>query len=180
MPVGASSLARLMSSTYEELPPSIKISRGSSRGNRSAINVSTTAAGTINHTVRGFWSFSTRSASDDAPTAFSFTKSFTFSGDRLKTTHWWPPLMSRRTMLAPIRPSPTIPICIVVLLFIAHSLLCGRHKPARQSFQEGDDLVFLLIAEAEVPELLSVHGPRILRLRPALHFFPPIASFACG
>jgi hypothetical protein len=46
------------------------------------MSLSTTAAGTINHTARGFWSFIARSASEEAPTAFSATKSFTFCGDR--------------------------------------------------------------------------------------------------
>ena len=43
---------------------------------------STTAAGTISHTTRGFCSFFTRSASEVAPTAFSLTKSFTACSDR--------------------------------------------------------------------------------------------------
>ena len=77
-------------------------------------------------------------------------------------------------------PSFTPPLTRIKAQGVCDSLLCGRHKAVRQSFQEGDDLVFLLIAKAEIPELLSVHGPRILRLRPALHFFPRIASFACG
>ena len=37
--------------------------------------LSTTAAGTISQTARGFASFFTKSASDDAPTAFSFASS---------------------------------------------------------------------------------------------------------
>ena len=44
--------------------------------------LSTTAAGTINQTARGFSSFFTKSASDEAPTAFSAVSSFTGSGDR--------------------------------------------------------------------------------------------------
>ena len=39
--------------------------------------VSTTAAGTISQTARGFSSFFTRSASEEAPTAFSLANSFT-------------------------------------------------------------------------------------------------------
>ena len=73
---------------------------------------STTAAGTISQTARGFSSFFTKSASEEAPTAFSLASSSTAFGDLSKTTHWWPPLSSRRTMLAPIRPSPIIPSCI--------------------------------------------------------------------
>ena len=48
---------------------------------------STTAAGTINQTARGFFSFFTRSASEEDPTAFSWVSSFTAFGDRSKTTH---------------------------------------------------------------------------------------------
>ena len=74
--------------------------------------LSTTAAGTINQTARGFSSFFTRSASEEAPTAFSWANSVTACGDLSKTTHWWPPLSSRRTMFAPILPRPIMPSCI--------------------------------------------------------------------
>ena len=43
---------------------------------------STTAAGTISHTTRGFSSFFTKSASEVAPTALSFTSSCTAGSDR--------------------------------------------------------------------------------------------------
>ena len=49
--------------------------------------LSVTAAGTISQTARGFCSFFTRSASDEAPTAFSWTNSCTAFGDMSKTTH---------------------------------------------------------------------------------------------
>ena len=74
--------------------------------------LSTTAAGTISQTARGFSSFLTRSASEADPTACSAASSLTAFGDMSKTTHSWPPLRSRRTMLAPIRPRPTIPSCM--------------------------------------------------------------------
>ena len=74
--------------------------------------LSTTAAGTISQIARGLSSFFTKSASEAAPTAFSSTNCLTALGERSKTTHWWPPLRSRRTMLAPIRPSPIIPSCM--------------------------------------------------------------------
>ena len=57
---------------------------------------STAAAGTISHTARGVSSFFTRSAIDEAPTAFARVSSSTAFGDRSKTTHWWPPARSRR------------------------------------------------------------------------------------
>src|ERR1700724_3742225 len=50
-------------------------------GTRSAIVLSTTAAGTINQTARGFSSFFTRSASAEVPTTFSLINSFTAFGD---------------------------------------------------------------------------------------------------
>ena len=48
---------------------------------------STTAAGTINHTARGFSRFFTRSASEEVPTACSWANSVTAAGDLSKTTH---------------------------------------------------------------------------------------------
>src|SRR3990172_8821547 len=89
------------------------MSPGSSEGTRSAMVWSTTAAGTISHTARGFSSFATRSASEAAPTAFSRASSCTACGARSKTTQWWPPARSRRTMFAPIRPRPIIPSCML-------------------------------------------------------------------
>jgi hypothetical protein len=63
---------------------------------------------------RGFSSFLTRSASEEAPTAFSCVSSSTASGDLSKTTHCWSPWRRRRTMFAPILPSPIIPICMAI------------------------------------------------------------------
>src|SRR5262245_35468912 len=90
------------------------MSSGSRRGVRPAIVLSTTAAGTINQITRGLRNFLTRSGSEDDPTAFSPTSSLTALGDVSKTTHSWSPLIRRRTMLAPILPSPTIPNCMNV------------------------------------------------------------------
>ena len=45
--------------------------------------LSTTAAGTISQMARGLFSFVTKSLSDDAPMAFSFTSSLTACSDRL-------------------------------------------------------------------------------------------------
>ncbi len=84
--------------------------------------LSTTAAGTINQIARGLSNSFTSSASEEAgtmypwSTAFSSANCSTAAGDLSKTTHWWPPSRSRRTILAPIRPSPIIPICIIFLL----------------------------------------------------------------
>src|SRR5215831_15819700 len=51
-----------------------------------------------------------------------------------KTTHSWPPLMRRRTMLAPILPRPIIPSCIVVFL---SSWLGRSFDRGTQAFQAG-------------------------------------------
>ena len=65
----------------------MRMSPASRRGDKSAIALSTTAAGTISQTARGWLSFLTKSASEVPPTAFSLTRSFTASADRSKTTH---------------------------------------------------------------------------------------------
>jgi hypothetical protein len=64
------------------------MSPDSSSGSRSPIDLSTTAAGTINQIARGFSSFFTKSASEELPVALSFTSSATAFGDMSKTTHW--------------------------------------------------------------------------------------------
>src|ERR1700722_14224025 len=101
-------------------------------GSRSAIVWSTTPAGTMSQTALGFASFFTNSWSDDAPAAFSLTRSFTACGDRSNTTQSCPFLISRRTMLAPILPSPTIPSCIYSpLLKIADPFDSARYLSYR-------------------------------------------------
>src|SRR5262249_40992498 len=90
----------------------MRMSPPSRWGIRSAMLLSTTAAGTISQIARGFLSLPTRSASEAAPTAFSRARSATAFGDMSKTTHSWPPLIRRRTMLAPIRPNPIIASCM--------------------------------------------------------------------
>src|SRR6185369_3997256 len=80
-------------------------------GSRSLMVLSTTPAGTMSHTARGFVRRLASSASEAVPTAFSFTSSSTGFGDLLNTTHSWPPRTRRRTMFAPMRPRPIIPSC---------------------------------------------------------------------
>src|ERR1700694_5924545 len=93
-------------------------------GASSAMVLSTTPAGTINQTARGFLSFLMKSASEEDPIAFSPTNSTTAFDDMSKTTPSWPAFKSRLTMLAPILPSPIIPSCIITsLLFVICSLL---------------------------------------------------------
>src|SRR5580765_1609560 len=85
------------------------------RAARSSSELSTAAAGIISQTVRGPLSFLTKSSSDEAPVAPSPANCFTLASLLSYTTHWWPPRNRRRTMLAPIRPRPIIPNCIVSL-----------------------------------------------------------------
>ena len=71
---------------------------------------STTAAGTISQTARGFVELLDEVGERRRTRrAFSLASSSTAFGDMSKTTHSWPPFMSRRTMFAPIRPRPIIP-----------------------------------------------------------------------
>ena len=70
----------------------MRMSPGSRVGSEVGDRLSTTAAGTISQTARGFASFLTKSASEEAPTAFSLASSATAFGDLSKTTHSWPPL----------------------------------------------------------------------------------------
>src|SRR6266446_9298878 len=90
----------------------MRMSPRSRWGTRSAMLLSTTAAGTISQTARGFLSLATRSASEAAPTAFSRARSATAFSDMSKTTHSWPPLINRRTIFAPILPNPIIASCM--------------------------------------------------------------------
>src|SRR5512139_2602555 len=101
-----------MSSTYQEFPPSTRVSPASRWGRRSPMVLSTAAAGTIIQTTLGFGRFIARSWSEEAPVAFSRTSSSTAFGDMSNATHRCPALRSRRTMFAPILPRPIIPSCI--------------------------------------------------------------------
>ena len=58
---------------------------------REIVNASSTAAaGTISQIARGFAASTTKSASEDEPTAFSWPVPATACGERSLTTHWWP------------------------------------------------------------------------------------------
>jgi hypothetical protein len=106
-------------------------------GNSYYVDVGT-SGGAISQTARGFSSFFIRSANDEAPIAPSLARSWTAFGNTSKTVQRRPALKSRRTMLAPIRPNPTIPSCIGDCVFIRRFLLvsfsgeiilfpCGRY-----------------------------------------------------
>ena len=69
-------------------------------------------AGIITQAARGLSSLATNSSIVAAPVAPSAPSSATESGLTSHTTQVWPSRMSRRTMLAPIRPRPIIPSCM--------------------------------------------------------------------
>src|SRR4030095_5437628 len=107
-----------------------------SGGDTPPIFSSPPAAGTINQIARGRSSFVTRSASEVAPIAPSLTRCLTESGERSHTTHSCPFFNSRRTMFAPIRPRPIIPICIVNSFFCTHSSCVRRLEDALNRFMQ--------------------------------------------
>src|SRR3954452_16458114 len=117
MPDFLSSLARFMSSVHLELPPSTIVSPfSSSLASLSTVCWVGSPAGTMIHTVRGASSFLTRSASERAPTAPFFTALSTAPLSKSKaTTSWSESRLMRATMLPPIRPRPTKPICAMGL-----------------------------------------------------------------
>src|SRR5436190_2574739 len=69
-------------------------------------------AGTMIQTARGALSFAIKSSSKAAPVAPSPASASTFAALTSQTTHSCPPRIRRRTMFAPMRPRPIIPICI--------------------------------------------------------------------
>src|SRR6266446_3298524 len=122
------------------------------RGARSSSVPSTAAAGIISQTTRGVLSCLTNLSSDEAPVAPSPANCFTLASLLSYTTHSWPPRNSRRTMLAPIRPKPIIPYCIVSLR-LAYGLRDGfrerlqvllhvrpQVRPQRAAFAFGQNL----------------------------------------
>src|SRR3954468_11926694 len=106
-----------MSSVHLELPPSTIVSPfSSSLASLSTVCWVGSPAGTMIHTVRGASSFLTRSASERAPTAPFFTALSTAPLSKSKaTTSWSESRLMRATMLPPIRPRPTKPICAMGL-----------------------------------------------------------------
>src|SRR6478609_1340429 len=88
------------------------MSPGASRGLISCSTLLTTPAGTMITMARGGASSSTNAAMWLAPVAPSAATAATASGSRSVATQLCPAFISRRTMLAPMRPSPIMPICI--------------------------------------------------------------------
>src|SRR6476620_8777102 len=103
--------ARAMESRKLELPPSMIISPGLSRGIRVWIClVVGSPAGTMIQTALGESPrLSISSSMEKAATAPSVATSRVLSGERLYATTRWPPRRRRCTIFAPIRPSPIKP-----------------------------------------------------------------------
>src|SRR5208282_2955035 len=134
-----------------EFPPSIRMSSLLSLGSRSAIVASTTAAGTISQIARGFCSLATNCSREAAPVAPSPESCITASALRSYATHWCPPLINRRTMFAPILPSPIIPSCIVSVL---HEDFVRRAGESGQRLLHG----FRELGEIALHILAKVHA----------------------
>src|SRR4051812_204540 len=97
------------------------VSSWSSSGTSLSSVESTTAAGTMMQMHRGFSSLATKSSIASAPVAPSPSSAAIASALTSWTTQSWPPRISRRTMLAPMRPSPIMPTCICGLLVVSWS-----------------------------------------------------------
>src|SRR5439155_339463 len=106
-------------------------------------------AGTITHATRGGRSARTKSSSAVVPVAPSLAIALTPAGSDAYPTISWPPRIRRRAMLAPIRPSPTIPTCMESssrlegpaqqdLVRLVHRNVCeeGHVVPGRDRSQE--------------------------------------------
>src|SRR5712692_8680524 len=127
----------------------MSVSPGPMRRARSITTCSVAApAGTITHATRGALSFATKSSSVTVPTAPSPATSWTVFALLAYATTSWPPRMSRRAMLPPIRPRPTIPICMLAVLpsgpwisLLRRRLddrVLERHEPALHVLAEVD------------------------------------------
>src|SRR3954467_6088384 len=97
------------------------VSSPSSSGTSFSSVPSTTAAGTMMQIDRGLSSLETKSSIVCAPLAPSPSSVAIASALTSWTTQSWPPRISRRTMLAPMRPSPIMPTCICGLLVVSWS-----------------------------------------------------------
>src|SRR5882724_2191339 len=112
-------------------------------------------AGTITHATRGGRSAWTKSSSAVVPVAPSLAIALTPAGSDAYPTISWPPRIRRRAMLAPIRPSPTIPTCME-----SSSRLDGPAQQGQPGFHVAPEMhaqrpAPALLEDAEVTERLS-------------------------
>src|SRR6266850_2549115 len=143
-------------STTSRSPPFTIVSPGVKRLARSVTTCSVAApAGTITHATRGGRSAWTKSSSAVVPVAPSLAIALTPAGSDAYPTISWPPRIRRRAMLAPIRPSPTIPTCME-----SSSRLDGPAQQGQPGFHVAPEMhaqrpAPALLEDAEVTERLS-------------------------
>src|SRR5579884_75418 len=90
-------------------------------------------AGTMTQAALGVVSLLTKSAIELAPVAPSSSSAFTAPGFTSNTTQLWPSRIRRRTMFAPIRPSPTMPSCIgLLVVMVALLVVVSGRRPRRE------------------------------------------------
>src|ERR1043166_4291948 len=146
-----------MSSLKKVLPPSMTMSPPERISPSCAIVASVgSPAGSITHTIRGGSSCRVMSSSPLAPAMPASASAATAFGLRSKETTRWPPLARRRAMMTPMRPNPTIPICIS----------CLRHRFVERGAQLAQSVLQILEMDAQHPPLAFVqHGEIAQRLR---------------
>jgi hypothetical protein len=98
------------------------VSSASSSGTSRSSVGSTTAAGTMTQIERGGLRRATKSSIASAPAAPSLSSVAIASALTSWTTHSCPARIRRRTMLAPMRPSPIMPTCIAASSFESSSV----------------------------------------------------------
>src|SRR5690242_4066429 len=125
MPRALSALARRRSSRQKVLPPSMIVSPGDSSSPRRAIVASVASpAGSMTQTARGASRRETTSARSRPAVAPSRASAPAADASWSKATTAWPLRIRRRARLAPMRPSPIIPICMDALPAV--EVNCGR------------------------------------------------------
>ena len=127
MPLGRVRAARRIAFSKGELPPSIRMSPFCRCAATVFTTPSTTGTGSMIQTARGGLSRAMNSSTEDVPWAPAAVTAATASALASNTTHSWPCCISRRTMLAPIRPRPIIPSCMALSRLPVHLL---RYRPA--------------------------------------------------
>src|ERR1700720_1427486 len=164
------------------------VSPDSRKGRRSLMVLSTAAAGTISQILLGLSRRFAKSSKEAAPMAPSLARPSTAFGNKSNTTQRCPPLMSRRTMFAPIRPRPTIPSCIVVCSFITCSPLVELHCGSilhRRSFEDALDCfvdhgvkfgIGLPRGEPFGPRARKACDYAAVATQPTISFFPRITA----
>src|SRR5579875_2346757 len=118
-------------------------------------------AGIITHATRGFSSFWTNSSSERAPTAPSPSSWLTVSALVSYATAVCPSRMMRRTMLAPIRPSPIMPSCMLLTLLASRAVAADQRVGGAVVLQVGLSSAFELGRDSLRKHLAQLDAPLI-------------------